>query len=175
MAPLMATPFISVTDTQGFVDIEPHRRYDNGHSNSPRRRIVIIPIWVVELIILALNVVITGMIISITQSGSGPEENQVQPYEHLVPIMIIFRLTGSRWTVLNMVFETIALVISCTEVMVFVYHDLTPKVFLWSNVIKLVIGFVPIGYQISVTQTPWIKQPPDKTYIAVAFGFSAAA
>jgi hypothetical protein len=175
MAPPMATPFISVTDTQGFVDIEPHRRYDNGHPNSPWRRIAIIPIWVLGLIILALNVVIVGMIIGITKSGSGPGKNQAQPYEHPVPIIITLRLTGSRWTVLNMVFATIALVITCAEVMVFVYNELTPKVFLWSNVFKLAIGLAPIGYQISVTQTSWIKQPLNKTYIAVAFGFSAAA
>jgi hypothetical protein len=74
-----------------------------------------------------------------------------------------------------MAFATIALVITCAEVMIFVYHELTPKVFLWSHVSKIILGLVPIAFQISVTQTSWIKQPLDGTYIAVAFSFSAAA
>jgi hypothetical protein len=74
-----------------------------------------------------------------------------------------------------MVFATIALVITCVEIMIFAYHTLTPKVYLWSNVSKLVIGLIPIGYQISVTQTNWMNQPLDKAYIAVAFGFSGAS
>ena len=74
-----------------------------------------------------------------------------------------------------MVFATIALLITCIEIMIFAYHMLTPKVYLWSNASKLVIGIVPIGYQISVTQTTWMNQQLDRAYIAVAFGFSGAS
>jgi len=78
----MATPYISVTDTSTFITTEPATRYDNGHPNSPWRRIAIIPIWSWELGFLAVNTIITGMLIGITESGSGPGKNEVQPYEH---------------------------------------------------------------------------------------------
>jgi hypothetical protein len=84
MAPPTATPYITVTDDQGCIDFEPHRRYDNGHPKSPWRRAAIIPIWVVEVILLAFNAVITGMMIGITESGSGPGKNHLQPYAHLL-------------------------------------------------------------------------------------------
>jgi hypothetical protein len=84
MAPPTATPYITVTDDQGCIDFEPHRRYDNGHPKSPWRRAAIIPIWVVEVILLAFNAVITGMMIGITESESGPRKNHLQPYAHLL-------------------------------------------------------------------------------------------
>lgn len=73
-----------------------------------------------------------------------------------------------------MVFATISLVTTCAEVLIFIYHDLTPKFFLWSHVSKIMIGLVPVAFQISVTQTSWIKNSLDGTYIAIAFAFSAA-
>ncbi|KAH8767571.1 hypothetical protein BGZ57DRAFT_900078 [Hyaloscypha finlandica] len=155
----MATPYISVTDTSTFITTEPATRYDNGHPNSPWRRIAIIPIWSWELGFLAVNTIITGMLIGITESGSGPGKNEVQP-----------------WTVLNIVFAIIALVMTCGEVMVFIYHELTPKFFLISTVAKMVVGIIPIGFQIYVAQTSWVHQSnkPNIAYLYTAFGFSIA-
>ncbi|KAE9373311.1 hypothetical protein N431DRAFT_557447 [Stipitochalara longipes BDJ] len=153
----MATPFISVTDTSTSISSEPTTRYDNGHPNSPWRRIAIIPIWIVQLAFLAVNAVVAGMLIGITQSGSGPGKNEVQP-----------------WTIVNIVFASIALTLTCVEVLMFVHHDLSPKLFLLSTVIKIVMGLIPIGFQIYVTQTSWVHISPNGLYLAIAFGFSIA-
>jgi hypothetical protein len=41
-------------------------------------------VW--ELGFLAVNTIVTGMLIGITQSGSGPGKNEVQPYGHPMPV-----------------------------------------------------------------------------------------
>lgn len=86
----MTTPYISVTDTSTFITSEPTLRYDNGHPNSPWRRIAIIPIWVLELGLLAVNAVVAGMLIGITKSGSGPGKNEVQPYAHPHSVSVFY-------------------------------------------------------------------------------------
>jgi hypothetical protein len=65
-----------------------------------------------------------------------------------------------------------ALLLTCVEVLMFVYHDLTPNLFLTSAVIKIVLALIPIGFQIYVTHTSWVKISPNEAYLAVAFGFS---
>ena len=70
-----------MTDTSTSITTDPTLRYDNGHPNSPWRKIVIIPIWIVELAFLSVNTVVAGMLIGITQGGSEPGQNELQPYD----------------------------------------------------------------------------------------------
>jgi hypothetical protein len=65
---------------------------------------------------------------------------------------------------------------TCGEVMVFIYHELTPKFFLISTVAKMVVGIIPIGFQIYIAQTSWVHQSntPNIAYLYAAFGFSIA-
>ncbi|KAN0098699.1 hypothetical protein V8E51_014362 [Hyaloscypha variabilis] len=151
----MGVPSISVTDTSTSITTDPTLRYDNGHPNSPWRKIVIIPIWIVQLAFLSVNTVVAGMLIGITQGGNEPGENELQP-----------------WIVVNILIASIALLLTCVEVLMFVYHDLTPNLFLISAVIKTVLALIPIGFQIYVTRTSWVKISPNEAYLAVAFGFS---
>jgi hypothetical protein len=171
----MTTPYISATDSSAFITSESSTRYDNGHPNSPWRRIAIIPIWVWQLGFLAVNTIVTGMLIGITESGSGPGKNALQPYEYCL-WEIELALICCSWTVINVVFASIALVVTCVEVMVFVYHELTPKLFLISTVVKMVIGMIPIAFQIYIANTSWVHQSntPNGAYLYTAFGFSIA-
>jgi hypothetical protein len=59
------------------MDIE--KNYDNVQTYSPWRKLVLIFIWSVEVTVLALNVIIMGLLIGITKTGSGNEKGGVQP------------------------------------------------------------------------------------------------
>ena len=168
---MTATPYISVTDTSTSKTSEPTTRYDNGHPNSPWRRIAIIPIWVVQLGFLAVNAVVAGMLIGITESGSVPGQNAIQPYMPS-PYSGPSKLTVYRWIVVNIIFASIALVLTCVEVLMFVHHELTPNMFLLSTVVKIVMGLIPIAFQIYVTRTSWVHISPNGVYLATGFGFS---
>jgi hypothetical protein len=58
--------------------MDTEKNYDNVQTYSPWRKLVLIIMWSVEVIVLALNVIIMGLLIGITKPGSGNEKGGVQ-------------------------------------------------------------------------------------------------
>ena len=60
---------------------------DTFHSHSPWRKAILIPIWAFETIVLAVNVVVMGLLISVTKAGSANNDGGLQPYDSL-PLLL---------------------------------------------------------------------------------------
>jgi hypothetical protein len=85
--------------------------------------------WILQLIILPINVIALAVLVGIMQNSPPTAIESV----------LTFTSGVQAWNVVDLVLSSIGLLLVCIEITMYNHSDLTPSVFLGFNIAKLVI------------------------------------
>ncbi|KAL5321037.1 hypothetical protein ACEPPN_011847 [Leptodophora sp. 'Broadleaf-Isolate-01'] len=120
----------------------------------------IIPMWSVQIPLLAITIIILGILIGVELNASEDSLGNSQS-------------TVQAWTVVNLTLAIIAFLIDCVEVSMYIHNDLSPKLYLGFNIFKFSTWIIPFAWNIYVDSTPWKGRGWNDIYLYVAIGLSS--
>jgi len=77
-----------------------------------------------------------------------------------------------RWTIVNLAIASATLVLTCGEIIMHQFRDLSPGVFLSSSLFKCLLWIGPLVFNIVTTSGNWAMDNYNHLYLDVAIGFA---
>ncbi|KAH7364102.1 hypothetical protein BKA65DRAFT_129743 [Rhexocercosporidium sp. MPI-PUGE-AT-0058] len=121
----------------------------------------IIPMWSVQIPLLAINIIILGILIGIELNASEDSLGNSQS-------------TVQGWTIANIALAVVVFLIDCVEISMYIHNDLSPKLYFGFNTFKFSIWLIPFAWNIYVDSSAWKDRGWNDIYYYVAVGFSSS-
>ncbi|KAE8442226.1 hypothetical protein EG329_003697 [Mollisiaceae sp. DMI_Dod_QoI] len=125
------------------------------------------PIWSIQLILLSIDFILTTLVVSITNNTpsevvkSGGKSFTINP-------------GTQNWDVANLVLALLGLGLTCTEIVLYIYSDLSPTIFLGSSLMKAVTWTIVLVLDVTAISSNWEKGPWNNYILYVMVGFAGA-
>ncbi|CZR67563.1 uncharacterized protein PAC_17462 [Phialocephala subalpina] len=135
--------------------------------HSPWRKSAIMPIWSFQLILLSVDLIIMALLVCITDNT--PTQTVKIDGKNVTIV------AGTQnWDIANLVFASIGLMLTCVEIVLYVYRDLSPFLYLSSSFIKVVTWTAVFALDIVAISSNWEKGQWNNYIIYVVVGFAGA-
>ncbi|KUJ07601.1 uncharacterized protein LY89DRAFT_359004 [Mollisia scopiformis] len=135
--------------------------------HSPWRKSAIMPIWSFQLILLSVDLIIAALLVCITNNTPAQTVS-------IGGKNVTIEAGTQSWDVANLVLAAIALLLTCAEIVLYVYSDLSPAIFLGSSALKAGTWTVVLVLDILAVSSNWEKGQWNNYIIYVVVGFAGA-
>lgn len=135
--------------------------------HSPWRKSAIMPIWSFQLILLSIDLIIMALLVCIT-------DNTPTQVVTVDGSNVTIESGTQNWDIANLVLAAIALGLTCTEIVFYVYRDLSPFLYLCSSLMKAVTWTAVLALDCVAVSSNWEKGQWNNYIIYVVVGFAGA-